>query len=108
MSEIKNMSAASGRRLGENENVVNEADIMQAQIGGYGAHFISDTVAHTPAEGYVFVAVQVIADAVLSTCVPAYAGNTFTGVTLPAGVVVYGRFTSIALASGKVLAYQGV
>lgn len=105
---IESCTPRTGRALGESDEVINVANIAKGSAGGYGANFLSDTVAHTPATGYVFIAVQVIADAVIAAYAPAYGGNTFTGVTLPAGTVIYGRFTSLTLASGKVLAYQGV
>jgi hypothetical protein len=35
-------------------------------------------------------------------------GNTFTGVTLSAGSIFFGRFTALTLTSGSVIAYKGV
>lgn len=80
---------------------------IENQSGIHGAEFISDTGAHAPGTDLVFSAVQVVADAVISAYAPAYTGNTFTGVTLSAGTVFYGRFTSLTLTSGKVIAYKG-
>ena len=34
-------------------------------------------------------------------------GSEFTGELLPAGFILYGRYTSVTLASGKVIAYKG-
>ena len=87
--------------------VVNSADISQAQIGAFGGNFISDTNAHTPTEGFVFMAIQVIEEAVIAAYLPAFDGNTFTAVTLAAGTVIFGRFTTVTLTSGSVLAYEG-
>jgi len=73
--------------------------------GGYGGKYISTTAATTPDTGFVFVAIQVIAD-----CSITLVGN-ITGITtasVDAGQVIYGRYTSVTLASGKVIAYQGV
>lgn len=122
MSQINNMKVGSGREYGEGDVVINTADvltdietntdaqeaILKAQMGGYGGNFISDTAAHTPATGYVFVALQAVADTVISAYSPAFGGNALTGVTLTAGTVIYGRFTTVTLTSGKLLAYQGV
>ena len=41
-------------------------NILNASVGAYGANFISDTAAHPSGTGYVFVALQVIADAFIS------------------------------------------
>lgn len=98
----------SGRRYGEQGTPINVADIAKAQMGGFGMHFISDTVAHVPGAGYVFVALQAIEDMVLAAFAPAAEGNTFTGVTIPAGQMILGRFTSVTLTSGKVMAYKGI
>lgn len=83
-------------------------NLLNIMVGSYGANYISDTAAHTPGTGYVFCALQCIADSVISAYSPAFAGNTFTGVTIPAGTVIYGRFTTVTLTSGKVLAYNGL
>lgn len=83
-------------------------NLLNIMVGSYGANYIGDTQAHTPETGYVFCALQVLADAVISAYSPAFDGNTFTGVTIPAGTIIYGRFTTITLTSGKVLAYKGL
>ena len=99
----------SGRILREDSTTMNQADYAVNAMGGNGFEFISDTVAHTPPTGQVFVALQVIADAVISAYTyTGVSGNTFTGNTIPSGTVVFGRFTSVTLTSGKVIAYKGV
>lgn len=75
--------------------------------GGGGGKFISGNNTYTGN----FYAVQVIADAVLNvTDSTKYVGNltgdSLTGVTFPAGTVLYGVFTTLTLVSGKVIAYQ--
>lgn len=75
-----------------------------ASMGGYGGKFINDTNTHTPSAPYDFVAIQVLADAEITTV-----GNieNFSSVTVLAGTVIYGIFTSITLSSGSVVAYIG-
>ena len=77
---------------------------MQANTGEYGGKY-SGAATITPATGFVFVAVQVISDAVI-TLVGDITG--ITGVTVYAGTIIYGRYTSITIASGSVIAYNGV
>lgn len=105
---IEKMAYRTGRELSEQDIPINTADIAKAQMGGFGAHFISDAVAHTPGEGFVFVAVQAIKDCVVAAYAPAFDGNSFTGKTIPAGQVIPYRFTSITLTSGEALAYKGL
>jgi hypothetical protein len=91
-------------------STINMADLMESQVGGKGAEFISDTATHT-ATG-LYVSLQVINEAVISaytTDVDApITGNDLKGSVLPMGTIIYGRFKSIALTSGKILAYKGI
>jgi len=80
--------------------------IERSSLGGYGSKRITTTDVTTPDANKVFVAIQITEDAVFSTLVGNMANST--GLTLSAGVIVYGRFTSITLTSGKCIAYMGV
>lgn len=73
---------------------------------GIVANFVSDTQAHTPSTGYVFCAIQFLTDSVINAYLPAMQGNTFTGVTIPAGTIIYQELTSITLTSGSCIAYR--
>lgn len=68
-----------------------------------GFEYISDTNAHT-GRFYKLVA---LADAVIASAVVQNAtGNTFSSVPLNAGDDIEGVFTSVTLASGKIVAYK--
>ena len=62
-----------------------------------------------------FVAIQALQDSTISaTCVPyvTQKGNVIgdasvTSLALTAGTIIYGRFTALQVASGKVIAYKG-
>lgn len=77
--------------------------ILKSSIGNSGGKYISTTAATTPETGYIFCAIQVITD-----CVATIVGNPsgLTSVTLLAGTIIYGRFTSVTLASGSVIVYN--
>ena len=83
----------------------NERLYPNSSMGQSGGKYIANTDATTPETGYTFVAIQAIEDAVVTLV-----GNItgITSVTLSAGSVIYGRYTSVTLASGKVIAYNGV
>jgi hypothetical protein len=90
-----------------NTNPVNtSSEVETSALGGYGSKRIATTVATTPDASYVFTAIQVTEDAVFSALV----GNMLNGagLALSAGSVIYGRFTSVTLTSGKIIAYMGV
>ena len=111
MNMIDKMSPGSGRTLKENGEYVNIADLTEESLGRKGFEFISDTAEHVAPEGMVYIALQVVDDAVLDsyeTDGAEITGNTFTEELLPAGFILYGRYTSVTLASGKVIAYKGV
>lgn len=82
------------------------SDIEKASIGHLGGVYITGTAATTPEAGKVFVALLAIEDTVINTSASNITG--LTGISLTQGMVLYGRFTSVTLTSGKVLAYLGV
>jgi hypothetical protein len=112
MNMIENMSPRSGRVLKENDEYVNIADLTEESFGRKGFEFITDTVEHAAPEGMVYIALQVVDDAVIASYETdegaEITGNTFTGELLPAGFILYGRYTSVKFDSGKVIAYKGV
>ena len=68
-----------------------------------GFEYISDTAAHTGR----FYKLYALADAVIASAVVQNAtGNTFTSVPINAGDEICGVFTSVTLASGKIVAYR--
>ena len=85
--------------------MLREGELLHSSLGGFGGKYISNTDATTPDSGYVFTSIQIIEDAVVTLV-----GNItgITSVSLLAGTVIYGRYTSCTLASGKVIAYNGL
>ena len=82
--------------------------LANALSGLMGADFISGTGVHTPTSSEFYLAIQVLSDAVFTSLVasPVWGGDAVSG-TFPAGVTIFGHFTSIQLASGTVIAYKG-
>jgi len=82
-------------------------------LGQLGAKFISDTAAHTG----IFVAIHCLEATVFSALTPedtangygvgSYNGNSMASETIPAGAIIFGRWTTVDLASGLVIAYLG-
>ena len=101
-----------GGVLKENGEYVNIADLTEETLGGKGFEFISDTAEHVAPAGLVYIAIQVLDEAVIDSYETEpeglIIGNTFAGEILPAGDVTYGRFKKITLSSGKIKAYLGV
>ncbi len=109
---IEKMITKSGRMLKENGGYVNIADLAGETLGGKGFEFIADTVEHVAPTGLVYIALQVLDDAVIASYETdegaEITGSTFTGELLPVGDVTYGRFKKITLSDGKIKAYLGV
>lgn len=84
--------------------------IAENTMGYIGFEFISDTAAHVVATGETFVALQLVSDTVFAALNSnvAHTGNTFTGVTISAGTIIVGRFSSVTLTSGSLIAYKGI
>ncbi len=84
-----------------------------ASLGQAGAKFIKDTEEHTG----TFVAITMLEDTIFATLTPSdttngygvgsYNGNTMGTETIPQGLTIYGRWTTIDLTSGLVIAYIG-
>ena len=82
-------------------------------LGQAGAKFISDTEVHSG----TFVAITMLEDTVFNALTPtdttngygvgSYNGNTMASETIPQGVTIYGRWSTIDLTSGLVIAYIG-
>ena len=84
-------------------SVTQETDAALVALGQRGFVYTDDT---TLVNGN-FAAIQIIADTVFSalTALNSTVGG-LVGVTLPAGTIIYGPFTSYDLTSGKVIAYK--
>ncbi len=78
------------------------ADFSFGQSGG---ELITDTSAHTPTGG-VFFAISVVTAATFAVATDGNITGLNDGATaIPAGSIIYGRFNSITLTSGSVVAY---
>ena len=113
MAMINQQAAASGQFLREEGLSYNMADAAEMSMGGKGCAVITTTGKTDAAAGQAFVALHCISACVFTAySVRAYAPvtptNALNGITFPAGTVLYGQFTSITLASGTMIAYNGV
>lgn len=77
---------------------------INQQSGDLGGQYASSGTL-TPDTGYIFFAIQAIADSVITAV-----GNVsgITNLSISAGTVIYGRFTSVEVVSGGAIIYDGV
>jgi hypothetical protein len=83
---------------------------VSLSLGQLGSLYITDTGAHAGDWG----AITALEATVVATLVSGFrqdgttavVAGTLTSVPIPSGCTIFGRFTSITLASGKVLAYN--
>jgi hypothetical protein len=83
----------------------NEISYTNAAAGQSGLTNFNDTTSRTDK----WFAIQVINDAVFTTLTELGADGTAdytTGITYSAGLIIYGQFRTIKLASGAVRAYK--
>jgi len=79
-------------------------------LGQYGAEFISNT---TSATGRNYCAITMLEDTTFTTLTSSNwsAGTSgssqVTSVTYPKGLTIFGTFTAVTLATGKIIAYKG-
>ena len=74
--------------------------------GGNGSLYINDTAAHT-GEFFAVQCTEATVFADLTGNMENESALITDATSLAAGTVIYGRFTSIDLASGAVIAYKG-
>lgn len=77
-------------------------EVDNISLGQGGATVETGTTAVTG----TFAAIQFVEGGAFSALTSNYDGDAFTGVTLAAGTIIYGRFTAFTLSSGKVIAYK--
>ena len=109
--DIKSFAPGGGRQLKEDSYAVNLADKSEEVLGGKGFDIITDTNAHTPGTGYCYVLLDFKTDTVFSAYTvdsTAPIDGTLLGVTWKTPGSICGKFTSVTLTSGSVIAYRGV
>ena len=82
----------------------------ESSLGFKGSLVIADAAAHAASAGTCFSAIQALTDTVIAAhtshaSAPLIA-DSLAGITIGAGIIVYGKFTSITLTSGTVIAYK--
>jgi len=78
-------------------------------VGEYGVLYSGSTNKISASTGFVIFRIDVLVAATLTSInadASAPITGDFTGVAIPAGMSIYGKFTDFTLTSGKVLAYQ--
>ena len=82
-------------------NLNNTQNHQLATFGQKGFDYLSGTASTSLATHYN--AITVLDDCVLT--VTSTTGDSMSSVEVPAGVTVYGLFTSVSIAGGSILAY---
>lgn len=82
-------------------NLQSPAGFHLAAFGQHGFKHLSATGTATATGD--FVTIQALAETEITVTVKK--GDALTNVTIPAGMSIYGQFTSITVVSGGVLAY---
>tara|TARA_R110001632_G_scaffold90280_1_gene194024 strand:+ start:146 stop:415 length:270 start_codon:yes stop_codon:yes gene_type:complete len=83
------------------ETIVKEGNFYQSSTGDYGFRLLG--TGESSVAGENFRAIQVIEAAVITTT--NVNGDSFSSQALPGSVIVFGKFDTVSVASGSVLAY---
>jgi hypothetical protein len=108
--DISSYSPSGGRSLKEDSTVVNIADKSEEYLGGKGFVVICDSNPHVPGAGLCWVELDFIQDTIIADYIvdsSAPITGTIKSVQFDKGSVVCGKFVSLTLTSGAVLAYNG-
>jgi len=79
---------------------------LNAQLGQNGAELVTDTAAHAVRSYAIHFITESVIAALISHATKGYTGNSLTGLSLPAGTVIFGNFLSLTLTSGKAIMYK--
>ena len=84
-------------------------EIREISLGNYGSVEIVDTTKTDAPSGDYFTAVQVLDDAVFSAAADYNVSNAdLTAFSIIyAGTIIYGKWSSLTLSAGAVIAYYG-
>lgn len=82
------------------ENIGKDSNFFQTATGDYGFRVVSASGSTSDA----CRAIQALEDSVVTTTTSV--GDALSSVTLTEGTIVFGKFDSISVASGKVIAYK--
>ena len=107
--KLYSADSAASVSLGQGGSVVASTDAVTAVSGAFVAiQFIEDSVFESGATGLVAETTQLFPDdAGTGTSVSASGGVAIDGITFPAGMTIYGRWTAFELNSGKAIGYLG-
>lgn len=82
------------------ENITKEGNFYQSVVGDYGFRYV--TAGNNTTDSCR--AIQALEDSVVTTTTTK--GDALTSVTIAEGMVIFGKFDSVAVATGKVIAYK--
>lgn len=83
-------------------NLTNTGEFQNAAFGQKGFRVINASTVQPAGEEYICIYCIAVATGVTTT---SPAGDALAGVDLQAGMVLYGDFTTITVATGNVIAY---
>ena len=83
------------------ENISKEGNFYQSVTGDYGFRLLATGESSTDG----FRAVQALEASVITTTTQV--GDALTSVGINEGTIIYGKFDSVSVGSGKVIAYKG-
>lgn len=83
--------------------IVRDQDFQASSFADYGFRLVE--AGFSKPAGEVYRALTFIEDSVITTTNDN--GDGLTSETFPAGLTIYGKFNTISVASGRVLAYIG-
>jgi hypothetical protein len=82
------------------ENITKDGNFNQAAVGDYGFRYLTTSESTSDS----CRAIQALEDSSVTTTTTS--GDALTEVIIPTGTVVWGKFDSVSVVAGKVIAYK--
>jgi hypothetical protein len=83
-------------------------ELMEQQLGNLGSKSITGTGAVLSDSPYIFTSLYAVTTTVVASQVDAGVDNAdLSTLTIPQGITVFGKWSSITLTSGSMIGYNG-
>ena len=85
-----------------------QTELMETQLGNFGSKSITGTSPVLPDTGFIFTSLYAVTITVVAAQVDAGINNAnLATLTIPQGITIFGKWSSITLTSGSMIGYFG-
>ena len=89
-------------------SLIRQTELMETQLGNLGSKSITGTSPVLSDTGFIFTSLYAVTSTVIAAQVDAGIPNAdLSTLTIPQGITIFGKWSSITLTSGSMIGYFG-